>query len=307
MKRLLQTNSLVLMEAAVVERLRRDGSNWLHPTLVNAPLVLHDPGRQALEAIYQEYVDVARAASLPLFLCTPTWRANRERVSEAGITTAINSEAVAFMRGFRDAQGKMKDSIRVGGLMGCRNDCYRPEEALSAGDAEEFHAWQIGQLSGAGVDFLLASTLPAVGEAIGIAKAMSAAQLPYIISFVINRDGCVLDGTPLAEAINALDASAPVRPIGFMVNCSYPSFLNAADQPAAVFERLIGFQANASSLEHCHLDGQSEIQVDDVADWAREMLALNQDYGVKILGGCCGTGTEHLECLVALRGEAQAR
>jgi S-methylmethionine-dependent homocysteine/selenocysteine methylase len=84
-----------------------------------------------------------------------------------------------------------------------------------------------------------------------------------------------------------------------MVNCSHPSFLNAAEQPPSLFERLVGYQANASSMEHTSLDGQTEIQVDNVAEWAREMLALNREYGVKILGGCCGTGTEHIECLAA--------
>ena len=30
-----------------------------------------------------------------------------------------------------------------------------------------------------------------------------------------------------------------------------------------------------------------------------EMLALNRRFGVKILGGCCGTGVDHLRYLAA--------
>jgi len=137
------------MEAGVVERLRRDGTSELHPRLVHANFIANERGQGALARIYQSYIDVARAASLPLLLCAPTWRANRERVSEAGVHPDLNAEAVSFMTALRAAQGPMAHSIKIGGVIGCKNDCYRPEEALSTGDAQEFHAWQVGQLADA--------------------------------------------------------------------------------------------------------------------------------------------------------------
>ncbi len=79
-----------------------------------------------------------------------------------------------------------------------------------------------------------------------------------------------------------------------MVNCAYPTFLCAAKQPAKLFNRLIGYQANASSLDHCDLDGTDQLKTENVSDWGEVMLELNRSYGVKILGGCCGTGVEHL-------------
>ena len=80
----LDRHELVLMEAAIVERLRRDSDVELHPLLVNAALLCDDAGRGALRRIYRDYVDIARQAGLPLLLCTPTWRANRERLEQAG-------------------------------------------------------------------------------------------------------------------------------------------------------------------------------------------------------------------------------
>ena len=65
-----------------------------------------------------------------------------------------------------------------------------------------------------------------------------------------------------------------------------------------MFRRLGGFQANASSRDPCDLDGADELEVDDVDEWGRQMVRLNREFGVKILGGCCGTGTEHLRALV---------
>jgi S-methylmethionine-dependent homocysteine/selenocysteine methylase len=299
MKELLKEHDLILMEAAVVERLRRDGRVALHPRLVHATLLYDDIGRHELERIYQDYVDIARDARLPLLLCTPTWRANRERVHESAAGHDVNSDAVRFLRTFRDGQGAGAPAIEIGGLIGCKNDCYRPQEGLSALESEAFHSWQIDQLATAGVDFLIAETLPGVHEALGIARAMAVTELPYVISFVINREGRLLDRTPLWEAVTILDEAAQNQPMGFMVNCAHPSFLNAETQPRQLFARLIGYQANASSRDQADLDGQNEVQVDDVSEWGRAMLTLNRRYGVKVLGGCCGTGVAHLEFIAA--------
>lgn len=298
---LLDKYDFILMEAAVVERLRRDSSVVLHPSLVHAALLYDESGRQELQKLYQSYIDIAVEARSPLLLCTPTWRANQERVHESAFNPAVNADAVQFMMSLRDMQRPQSTTIKIAGLIGCRNDCYKPEEGLSPGDSERFHSWQINRLAEAGVDCLLATTLPNIQEAIGIARAMAATGEAYMISFVINRAGRVLDGTPLSEAICTLDEATPKPPAGFMVNCAHPTFLCAASQPRQLFTRLIGYQGNASALDQIDLDGQSQIQVDDIAEWAREMMLLNQEYGLKILGGCCGTGADHLKQLLVTR------
>jgi len=83
-----------------------------------------------------------------------------------------------------------------------------------------------------------------------------------------------------------------------MINCAYPSFLNALEQPETVLKRLVGYAANASSLDHSELDGSESLLADDLGDWGNRMIDLNQSYGIKMLGGCCGTGREHLEFIV---------
>jgi homocysteine S-methyltransferase len=298
MKQLLENNSLILMEAAVIERLRRTGDIPLHSSLANGPLIYDRAGRRALSRIYQGYIDIALKAELPILLCTPTWRTNQERVIEPGIAPSINTDAVRFMQELRDAQKTSVASIKIGGMIGCKNDCYRPDQGLAAPEAEIFHAWQIGQLARTGVDFLIGETLPNIEEALGIAKAMEKTGIPYIISFVISRDSYLLDGTDLNSAVELIDSKTNKPPLGFMVNCAYPTFLCAARQPAALFKRLIGYQANASALDHCDLDGAEQLEAEDITDWGDAMLELNRSHGVKILGGCCGTGNVHLKHLV---------
>jgi len=294
MRRLLENNDLILMEASIVESLRRNPDVSLDPVLVNAPLIYDETGRQALAQLYQSYIDIAVEAGKPFLMCTPTWRTNRVRVTKSGARTRINIDAVNFLRELREANDAWKDNIWIGGMIGCKNDCYRPEEGLSVAEAEHFHDWQLEQLKEGGVDFLIAETLPNVQEAIGIARAMEKTGLPYIISFVISRNGQVLDGTSLQAAMAAVDTATRDNPLGFMVNCAYPSFLCAKNQSPGVFERLIGYQANASSFDHCDLEGADELHQENTAEWGELMLGLNREYGVKILGGCCGTGTWHL-------------
>jgi len=298
----LQKNQLVLMEASVVEQLRRSGEVHLHKTLANAPLIYEEAGRAALNKIYQSYIDIAVEADLPILLCAPTWRGSWSRVCDANIQQGINIDAARYMQKLRDAQTEDGVAIKIGGMIGCKNDCYRPDEGLSAAEGRRFHTWQVEQLVQGGVDFLIAATLPNVKEALGIARAMEGTGLPYVISFVISRDGRVLDGCSLSDAVELIDTNVEHRPLGYMVNCAHPSFLCPEEQPAALFDRLIGYQANASSLDHCDLDEAGQLEVDDVAEWGDLMLALNRRYGVQILGGCCGTNGDHLQ-YVASGGE----
>lgn len=298
MRQLLAEHALILMEGAITEQMRRAEHISLHPELSISTLIYDERGRSELERLYKDYLQVALDADLPFVMFTPTWRANFKRVRASGAPLHINADAAGFMKQIRDDCKTAKATILIGGLMGCKNDCYRPQEGLSASESEQFHAWQINQLAMAGVDFLVAETLPNVNEATGIAKAMSKTGLPYIISFVINREGLILDGTDLSTAIAVIDAAADNIPTGYMVNCAYPTFLRAAEQPAMVFNRLIGYQANASSLDQTDLDGAEILHTEAVSEWGDEMLHLHRTYGLKLLGGCCGTGVEHLKYIV---------
>ena len=182
--------------------------------------------------------------------------------------------------------------------MGPKNDCYQPKEAPPQKEAAAFHRRQAQELAAAGVEVLLAQTIPAVGEAMGLAEVMAATGLPYIISFVINRNGRVLDGTPLYQAIRTMDDMLDSPPFCYMVNCAHPTFICADQQPATLFERLLGIQANSSSKDQWKLDGSDATQRDSMEDWIREMRLLHDIYGMKILGGCCGTDDQYLRGIV---------
>lgn len=294
----LTSATLVLTECAIAERLRRAGEVELHPTLFNTPLIYQAKGREKLAAIYRQYWEIAAQAALPILLCAPTWRVDQVRLAEAGFDKSLLFDAVSFMRNLQQQWLQADARIIIGGLIGPKNDCYQPEQALSAEAADTFHQWQIEQLVQAGVDCIVAQTIPAVSEGLGMARALTRSGIPAIISFVINRKAEVLDGTPLVEAIETIDNSLATPPLGYMVNCVYPTFLCAERQPPTLFGRLLGIQANSSSLDHSQLDGATLLHQDDLQHWGDNMLRLNSEFGVKILGGCCGTDNTYLQYLV---------
>ena len=287
----------MLTEGAIAERLRRRDDIELHPMLFNTPLIYDDHGRACMTEIYGQYRDLAARRNLPILLCAPTWRVDRARMRAAGFAQELNKDAVAFMRGLQAGWHSPETPLFVGGLVGPKNDCYSPTEALDAEEAEAYHAWQVEELAAAGVDVVVAQTFPAVSEALGVARACRAVGIPFIISFYINRAGLILDATPLHDGVREVDDRTGGSAAGFMVNCVYPSFLQAGSQPTSLFSRLVGIQANASSKDHNQLENSATLQQDSLTEWGELMLELNRTYGVKILGGCCGTDNTYIDYL----------
>ena len=295
---ILKHHDLVLGEGSVIEALRRSCGIELHPRLENALLVYEPAGKESLSNIYNEYISVARGAEIPIMICAPTWRANKERLEEADESRNVNGDAVAFMRQVQSKWEEWQDNMLIGAIVGCKNDAYKPEQGLTVSEAYDFHSWQIDKLAEKEVDFLIAETLPSTQEAAGIARAMSKTGIPYFIGLVINPEGMVLDGCTLEHAFDEIDTLCDPAPIGFVICCSYPSFLRPDRQPESVISRLIGYLANASSRSQTDLDGSTSLRIDDIADWGKRMIELNKNYGIKILGGCCGTDARHLQYIV---------
>lgn len=297
MKEILDSHDKILMEGSIVEQLRHYTSLELHPTLIHAPLIYEVQGRESLARLYRNYLEIALKNNLPFLMCSPTWRANYERVINSDINRNINVDAIKFMQEIRKEYHDTRNPIMIGGMLGCKGDAYT-DQGLSCSQARDFHSWQINELAKNGPNFIIAETLPCLDEATGIAMALEETTIPYVISFVINREGCLLDKTPLIDAIQSIDAITKKNPLGYMVNCSYPSFLCAELQPKNLFNRLIGFLANASSLNHCDLDNSVDLKSENEIEWVDAMLELNKKYKIKVLGGCCGTSPKHLDCLV---------
>lgn len=294
---------LIITEGAVVERIYRESSFGLDPYLAHASLIYETEKKSFLENIYKQYIDTVKPFSLPMILLTPTWRANKERIALAGLSDKnVNADCFSFLSQIREEYGEYANKIFIGGLIGCKGDSYKPDQALNREEAAEFHRFQVGALKAAGVDFLIASTLPSVSEALGMADVMSETGKPYVISFVIRSNGTLLDGTLICDAVSLIDQSTENKPLGYMINCVHPTIFKEAftflNTNSPIRERIIGLQANTSPKSPEELDGSEELETEEPGNFAHLMVVIHTDLGIKILGGCCGTDYRHIDAMV---------
>ena len=296
----LDQNACILSEGAIIERLRRNSNFELDPYIFNSGFIYNDRQRKAIETIYRQYLDIGRQNRLPLLLSTPTWRASRERIHSAGYQDRdVNRDNYRFLNELRNSYGDYGSKVVICGLMSCRGDAYNPSESLGVDEALEFHSWQAEKLARSGVDFLMAATLPAPDEAIGLARAMAATGMPYIVSFVLRPDGTLLDGTPLKNAIALIDAEANPAPLAYMSNCTHASIFKSALQHDVhssdlARQRIIGLLANTAALKPEELDNSAELVSEEPALFGESVAHLHAEFGLKILGGCCGTDHRHI-------------
>lgn len=300
---LLAHSAAILGEGAVIERLRRMPGITLDEHVVNSALIYDDVGRAALETICRQYLEIGRRYDLPLLLSTPTWRAGRERIAAAGLAGRdLNGDNFRFLDALRRKYGYYSRNVFICGLLSCRGDAYKPEEALNADEARDFHAWQARALADAGVDLLLAATLPALSEAVGLAQALAATRLPYLVSFVARPEGTLLDGTPLREAVETIDSQASPPPLAYLINCTHASIFRRAisheqNSSSLVRERVIGLLANTAALSPEELEGSSGLVEEEPERFGADVAALQSELGLRILGGCCGTDDRHIDSL----------
>lgn len=275
------------------------------PDFAAFPLVDHAAGRSLLRDYFDGYVEVARRAGAGLLLETPTWRANTDwgrRVGYDGPRLAsVNREAVrmlAELRAARDLDGP----VLVSGTVGPRGDGYVAGERADPDEAADYHAPQVAAFADAGADLVTALTLTGPEEAIGVVRAAREVGLPVAVSFTVETDGRLPDGTTLADAVTGVDAAA--APDWFLVNCAHPLHLEPGlapglapgpDRDGAWRERILGLRPNASTLTHAELDASEELDEGDVDLLVGSVDGLRAHLPqLRILGGCCGTDVRHV-------------
>lgn len=261
-------------------------------------LLENDAGRELLVRYWESYVRLAVAAGVGLQLETPTWRANPDWGARLGYDAAdlerVSVAAVSLLRGIEQAHRGRVDPIVVAGAIGPRYESSADAMRFTVDDAREYHRPQIATLARAGVDVVTALTLTAPSEAVGIVRAAREVEMAIVISFTVEVDGRLMDGTSLADAIAEVDGAAP--PDWYLINCAHTShILRAVAGGGDWLERICGVRPNASSLSHEQLDASEELDEGDPELLASELVLLGERLpSLGLIGGCCGTDVRHI-------------
>lgn len=267
------------------------------PEFASFPLVEHGDGVQVLERYYAGYAAIAQSAGAGLLVETPTWRANPDWGQVLGYDVhgldRANRAAVDLARGAATASGL--DRALVSGVVGPRGDGY-----LAGGEdpdeAADYHSAQVQSFAAAGADLVHAMTMTGPAEGIGVVRAARDSGLPVAISFTVETNGLLPDGSTLAATVGRLEAEAPADWYG--VNCAHPTHVLPALDGGAWQQRLRFFRPNASTMSHAELD---EMEVLDAGDLGLLSSSANTLRGqvptLGVIGGCCGTDSRHVAAL----------
>lgn len=267
------------------------------PEFASFPLLGDADGSQLLADYYAQYASVARAAGVGLLLETPTWRANPDWASLLGYDgnalDQVNRSAVEFMR----AQAERSDveQVLVSGVVGPRGDGYVADD-IDGDEATVYHRGQVSAFADAGADLVHAMTMTTTAEAIGVVRAAREAGLPVAISFTVETDGLLPDGSTLGSSTRRMEQDAPADWYG--INCAHPTHVAGALDGADWQERLVFLRPNASTLSHQELDVAEELDSGDMSLLTHSAAAFRtQVPTVRVIGGCCGTDSRHVAAL----------
>lgn len=267
------------------------------PEFASFPLLGDADGIGLLTDYYAQYAAIARGAGAGLLLETPTWRANPDWAGLLGYNkpalARVNRSAVEFMRS--QAERSEVERVLVSGVVGPRGDGYLAAD-FDGDEAAAYHQGQVTTFAEAGADLVHAMTMTTAAEAIGVVRAAREADVPVAISFTVETDGLLPDGSTLEASIARTEKDAPADWYG--LNCAHPTHVVGALDGAGWQNRLVFLRPNASTLTHAELDVMEVLDSGDIglltssaADVRKEVPSL------RVVGGCCGTDSRHVAAL----------
>ena len=296
---------IFMLQGSVGERIKR---NFTHRN-PSAPLGLAglyytEDGHRGLDAAFHDYVGIAQKYDLPVILHPYCKVIDREEIKDTYYENRdITADNFHHCRSIVDGYPSIREKVFIGTISGFSGDPYRPETGLPEEEAYAFHSKTAKVLELMGHDHVRTGMMPSLPEAAGAARALSETTIPYFISFIVSKDGKLLDGTWLHDAIAYIDSRTEKRPpLLYQVNCVHPrNMMKCLDQTPnrteLVRTRFLGLEGNGSELSPEELDNAEVVNSSPAEDWADDMMRLYEDYGLKILGGCCGTDHDHMDQL----------
>lgn len=238
-----------------------------------------------------------------MVLETNTFGATRTVLAEYGLEADVEKINRAAVANARRAIGSRKNSYVCGSAgPGTKLPSlgHISVDALSDAYREQFRA-----LVEAGVDLLLIETCQ---DLLQVKTAMVAAfetleqvgrDIPVMVSVTVERQGTMLVGSEIAAAAVAIEPF-PVYSLG----------LNCATGPADMESHLRYLSHNWPRRISCIpnqglpevRDGKTHYPLEPQG-YAQHMVHVVREYGVSIVGGCCGSTPAHIRAMVeALKG-----
>lgn len=273
------------------------------PNFAAFDLLKTEEGVQKIRDYFRLNAAIATENKVGFVLESVTWRASSDWGTLMGYSDialdAINHQSIEMLEELREELETEDSPMVISGCIGPRGDGYNPDVFMTAEQAQTYHAAQIKSLSASAADMVTAMTITYVEEAIGIARAASAENIPVIISFTVETDGRLPSGQALKEAIEQVDAETNAAPAYYMINCAHPEhFEDTLTGDGSWLQRIQGIRANASKKSHAELDECETLDEGNPVELGHAYQSFSKKLKqLKVFGGCCGTDHRHVQAI----------
>lgn len=288
----------ILGEAATGTRLRLESPLPIDGELGLVSAVEDPVGVAAIQAIAASYVAIASAFGLPILVDAPTWWARVDRLERAGRDPSELDAVVARCLETVSPLREQYADVYLGAVIGPSVDGYRAEP-VDARVAATYHGRHVEALTSDPLDLITAATFSTADDLAAAAVVLAATEVPYVLGPVVEATGHLPDGTPLGVAIERIEAEVARPPLHWAICCTHPRTAGAAlertrDTHPRAHDRVRQIKGNGSDRATDERDGSDTIMSDHPESWAEAAIALHDEHGVSIVGGCCGTDDRHL-------------
>lgn len=289
----------VLLDGGMGRELRRRGVPILG-TIWSANALLVAP--EVVRAVHDDFI--AAGADV---ITINTYGVIPNELAREGIEDRfeeLNFLACRLANDAREASGR---DVLIAGSLPPQYGSYRPDLVRPFGEIEPIYRRQ-SEIFAPYVDLIICETMSSAAEGLAAATGACASGKPVWVAWTLHEDrsGRLRSGETIAEAAAAI-AHLPVS--GFLANCCAPESITAAmpalvglgDWPAGGYANTFLPVPKDWTLDgEKPSDGKSKLRNDlDPEAYAGHAQAW-LDAGARIIGGCCGTGPEHIARLKAL-------
>lgn len=238
---------------------------------------------EVISDIHSNYVDAGADV-----MTTNTFAANRHALSKFGLgemTEKINNAAVAIARKCAGEDTLIAGSVGPIGNAGINS-------GLNDQLIVEILAEQVAFLEKSGVDFIIFETIPSVADAEFACLATNIdIKIPYVLSFSVDREGKTAKHEPLRKLLDTI-SKAKIKPTALGLNCCVgpEGLIEPVSELLSITDLPVIIQPNAGIPKQ--VDGRMIYMASPeyLSTYALRFVNL----GVKGIGGCCGTGPEHI-------------
>lgn len=247
-----------------------------------------------VELVHTDYL--AAGAEL---IETNTFGANRRRLAGFGLDAKVAAINRAGARLAREAAGPER---LVAGAVGPLPRPTAGDREPSAAECRQALEEQMAALAEGGVDCFLLETFGRVSELLVALEVAAALDLPAIAQLAFTEGGFTGDGLTVEAAVAALSVGAPAA-LGANCGAGPRELLGVVQRLAAVTDLPISAFPNSGFPEYVNGRHIYLASPGYFAELGRDMVAA----GAHLVGGCCGTGPEHIRALgAAVRGQQPA-